>query len=57
MNELTSGEIKQALRAKGIEMMDDPRSLEDIARQFGILPVMRATESTLSEVQALELEV
>ena len=57
MNELSSGEIMQALHAKGIELMDDPRSLEDIARQFGILPVLLATESTLAEVQPPGLEV
>ena len=57
MNELSSREIMQALHAKGIEMMDDPRPLEDIARQFGILPVRSATESTLAEVQPPGLEV
>lgn len=57
MNKMAPGEIIKALHAKGIKMVDDLRSLEDIARQFGILPVRLATESTLTEVQPPELEV
>ena len=57
MAELSNAEIIMELQARGIEVMDDTRSYQEIASQFGILPVRHETESLPVGVQEPELKV
>jgi len=57
MKELANTDYREALRAKGIEVTDDPRPYDVIAHQFGIVLVPQLVETTLTEPQPPGLEV